>query len=1022
MSVIAEDIYSETHGSFTVEGYLEEWDRAPAIPDVSDWEFEQVTEAHQPKLQLLRSQFIEESILVPNPNTRELQNFSFKERPYLRRIYDSSAKRKLIVAGRQVEKTVVETALLLTASGARVPIKDVQVGDWLACLDTQEMTPGVEEAPGSRMTESEVVWKSQRYQKPCICVSTRQGHVAEMATTHPVRVWGGWRPAGDLRVGDRVAVVRRAGVFYDEEQPEARIKLTAYMIGDGCCRSKGLRFTNASFLILDDFVKSLASVGMTYRVFEKKGTTALDLGMPRKSAGGLYSWLEQDALLGTNSYTKFVPDWAFRLSQKSTVLFLNRLWATDGYVKKRSTNYDIEYCSVSSRLILDVQALLWKFGIPSRIRQNWPNIYKRRGEEKYAYILRVETQEGVCRFLRDVGALGKSEGIPLPTSSENNNRDTLPPEAANLIQAIAATRRTGRGIAAEEYNLYQAGLRLTPKYPLTQHKLREYLQYFRRDVRYDQKLVDILEAHVDSDIFWDRIVAIEDIGEQWCYDLTVADHHNFIADGLVTHNSSTLGNLTLADCCLIPHFKVLYVSPSSTQTKVFSKDRLKEPIEICPVLRAWFPGRLTDNVYEKKALNRSLITLRYAFLNADRTRGIPADRIIIDEFQDVILDNIPVIEECASHSPFKWFIYSGTPKSLDNPIEHYWQTYSTQNEWAVPCERHGTPKNSGTWHWNILGEANIGANGLVCDKCGEGISAAHPLAQWVSLGNPDPKFDVFEGFHIPQLMVPWIDWQDLLHKYNSIPRPKFFNECLGLSYDSGQRPLTREDLISNCDPTMSLDVQAVAKFRQELGHARIYAGIDWGQDSTNSYTVLSLGAYTGGYFKFFFMHRFEGAESEPLEQLKKIEKIIDTFGVSKIGCDYGGGLDRNAVLLRKYGQGKVMRYQYDNPAVFMKYDPKLGRYHVHKAEVMSAIFNAFKKRTVFRTPRWQDFETPFASDCLAIFSEYNETTRMTEYKKSPNTTDDTFHSLLLCFLASMLEFPREDIFVPSAAIDRLNFD
>ena len=127
--------------------------------------------------------------------------------------------------------------------------------------------------------------------------------------------------------------------------------------------------------------------------------------------------------------------------------------------------------------------------------------------------------------------------------------------------------------------------------------------------------------------------------------------------------STMLGNLALTYSCLVPHFKTLYVSPSSTQTKVFSKDRLKEPMETSPVLKAWFPGMLTDNVYEKKALNRSLITLRYAFLNADRVRGIPADAIFIDEFQDILLENISVIEECASHSPFKWFSYSGTPKS-----------------------------------------------------------------------------------------------------------------------------------------------------------------------------------------------------------------------------------------------------------------------------------------------------------------------------------------------------------------------
>ena len=90
--------------------------------------------------------------------------------------------------------------------------------------------------------------------------------------------------------------------------------------------------------------------------------------------------------------------------------------------------------------------------------------------------------------------------------------------------------------------------------------------------------------------------------------------------------------------------------------------------------------------------------MRYAFLNADRVRGIPADMVCIDEIQDVLTDNIPVIEECVSHSSFKYKLYAGTPKSLDNTLESLWVEDSTQNEWVVPCDSCG----GGDYrHWNI---------------------------------------------------------------------------------------------------------------------------------------------------------------------------------------------------------------------------------------------------------------------------------------------------------------------------------
>ena len=40
-----------------------------------------------------------------------------------------------------------------------------------------------------------------------------------------------------------------------------------------------------------------------------------------------------------------------------------------------------------------------------------------------------------------------------------------------------------------------------------------------------------------SDIFWDEIVSITPAGEEPTYDLTVAEDHNFVANGLVVHNS-----------------------------------------------------------------------------------------------------------------------------------------------------------------------------------------------------------------------------------------------------------------------------------------------------------------------------------------------------------------------------------------------------------------------------------------------------------------------------------------------------
>jgi len=46
-----------------------------------------------------------------------------------------------------------------------------------------------------------------------------------------------------------------------------------------------------------------------------------------------------------------------------------------------------------------------------------------------------------------------------------------------------------------------------------------------------------LELMATNDVLWDEVVAIEPLGEQDVYDATVLGAHNFVANGIATHNS-----------------------------------------------------------------------------------------------------------------------------------------------------------------------------------------------------------------------------------------------------------------------------------------------------------------------------------------------------------------------------------------------------------------------------------------------------------------------------------------------------
>lgn len=482
-----------------------------------------------------------------------------------------------------------------------------------------------------------------------------------------------------------------------------------------------------------------------------------------------------------------------------------------------------------------------------------------------------------------------------------------------------------------------------------------------------------------------------------------------------TEKSTGLGNISVAYAGLNMAFKVLYVTATAQQATVFSVDRIREVIEISPVINSLTTTKLAQNVFFKQFRNRSQIRIRFAFLTADRVRGISADLILIDEVQDILTHNIPVIEQCASHSFWKLYRYSGTPKSLDNTIEKYWQDWSTQNEWMVPCDCRAPHR-----HWNSLGERNIGKKGPICARCGKLLNPLGPEARWVPM---QPMTDdnrdkvTFEGYRIPQLMVPWIindekAWNDnVLFALNRYERAQFYNEVLGLSYDSGTRPLTQTQLQACCDDSIDMTEVLENALRCDGG---VFVGIDWGTAENESYTVLVLGGYIDGVFTIFFAHRFTGREVEPPVQLEMIAKILMEANFTIAGTDYGVGYDRNDWLARQFGAERIKKMQHvGRQKTKVKWEQGLARFTLNRTEVLSDLFNAIKRgKNVIRFPKWKQFHEPHGNDFLNIFMEYSEQLRMVQYKISPGKSDDTAHAVLYCLLASMIVRPRPDILMP----------
>lgn len=478
-----------------------------------------------------------------------------------------------------------------------------------------------------------------------------------------------------------------------------------------------------------------------------------------------------------------------------------------------------------------------------------------------------------------------------------------------------------------------------------------------------------------------------------------------------TEKSTSTGNKLIALSNMRSFYNSLFVTPSALQTTGFSKTRIDDIVKISPYLKSMTHQSLSWNLLEKQWLNGSKIYLRYAFLSADRIRGLSVNAVFIDEIQDILRDVVPVIEETSSHNKNRIFVYSGTPKTFDNTIHTYWEDHSTQGEWVIPCEHHGTPKDPSSWHWNILDSENIGKNGPMCSRCHNPINPEHPEARWVEM-NPGAQF---QGYRVCRLMVPWYfkdakSWATILDDQKRYPRAQFENEVMARSYDSGTKPITKGELYRLCDPKYLMTEEQVTELAKTH---KLWGGIDWGSDG-QAYTLMTVGGYVRGdhSFQIVFAKRFEGPLRDPKPQLTEIIRLIDLFRLFRVGTDYGMGHWPNKLLTTKYGPARIFPFMHaERLNAKIKYSGQLGRHVIYRSPILGDLFSAMKMGKI-RFPIRDMFDKPFITDISNVTSEYSATLKMLKYDKPRGVTDDTLHSILYTLLASHIDYPRADIFVP----------
>jgi len=129
----------------------------------------------------------------------------------------------------------------------------------------------------------------------------------------------------------------------------------------------------------------------------------------KNAPNALTRWLDALGLWGRNAHDKSVPTPVFRLPKDQMALFLNRLFATDGWATVLATGQSqLGYATVSDRLGRQVQHLLLRFGIIAkrRLRQiKGPN-----GPARY-WQLDITDSRSIETFLAEIGIFSKETAL-----------------------------------------------------------------------------------------------------------------------------------------------------------------------------------------------------------------------------------------------------------------------------------------------------------------------------------------------------------------------------------------------------------------------------------------------------------------------------------------------------------------------------------------------------------------------------------------------------------------------------------
>lgn len=492
-----------------------------------------------------------------------------------------------------------------------------------------------------------------------------------------------------------------------------------------------------------------------------------------------------------------------------------------------------------------------------------------------------------------------------------------------------------------------------------------------------------------------------------------------------TGKSASLSARAVITVASNPHYNILFVTPLFEMVRRLSTSYVAPFINESPIRDFLVGKRGSANVLHRAFGNGSNLYFSYAYLSADRIRGINASEVDFDELQNFDIQFLPEVVETTSGSEHGLIRYAGTPMTMENAVEEQWQA-SSMAEWVIPCKachKDNIPSLDydldamiGPYHEDISEERP----GVICanPKCRRPI---FPREGFWADRRPELR-NQFCGLHVPQIIIPQHyaspdRWQRLLNKRNhheGFTDGKFYNEVCAESYDQGARLITLAEL----QAAASLDIRSIEHAVEMADrYEQVAIGVDWGGGGLkgDSLTKIAVaGAHMDGSIDIIFGQ----ASNTPHNQAREaslVRKRFAQFRADIIAHDFAvaGELRDKFLIDNGFPPQFIMPVQYV-PGMrqkIIKWNPpfkgKRGYHSLDKPKALGLVCNAIRHGLIRFFPMQGD-GVKLIKEFLALAEDKTERDNAADiYRivRTPGRSDDFAHAVTFacCALWNKME-------------------